>query len=641
MKTFWRWITIRSINPEMAVAQVGELQRQIPLLYSLLSVNALALAYTHYQVAPTAMTIWLPALLVGACLVRMTAWVLLRTTITDPAKATRVLRRTTLLAFILAVAYVAWALKMNDYGGDQHHGHVAIFIAITVIGCIFCLMHLPQAAFLVTLVVIVPYVVFYTSIGNPTYTSIAMNIFFVTLVVSRVLANNFDGFSKLIEAQLAADRLNREITAIAHTDLLTGLPNRRQFFADLEAREKTALRADRPLSMGVIDLDHFKAANDTFGHILGDELLAAVGERLRDNLPEGASAARFGGDEFAFLIHCDGSEALAVARRLCAALSEPYALDHTMVTIGASCGVAGLDMVRHFDRSLYDCADYALYNAKSERRGIAVLYEAELDDRVRSDQAVEAALHSGDLETEMHMVFQPIFRLNDDSVVAVEALARWTSPKLGRVAPDHFVRIAERAGMMHRLTLMLFRKTLHAAELLPSTTHISFNLSAHDVVSSETILGLISAARNSKIDPQQLIFELTETAILRDFETATASLETLRRLGCCIALDDFGTGHSSLNYLGKLPIEKVKIDRSFISQIGDPSGERILSAIIGLCDSLGLDCIAEGVEEAGQLKFLRDNHCQHVQGYLYSKPLDVEQLIKTQFAAIGDCRVRA
>ncbi len=632
------WLTLASAPPDLVVAQYREVQRQIPLLYALLSVNAVAAAYTHFEAAPIWMTVWAPAVLVAVSMMRLITWAKRPPRITDAGEAARLLRRTTVLGSVLAVAYISWALMLSGYGDERERAHTAIFITTTVIGCIFCLMHLPQAALAFTAIVTLPHLAYCFASGDPVYVAIGLNILLVTLVLIRVLVNSFRSFTKLITTQRETTRLNREVTLLAHTDILTGLPNRRLFFTELGSEIERCRERGADLALGVIDLDRFKAANDTFGHLLGDQLLEAVGQRLRAVFGPDRTIARLGGDEFAFLLLGDGQAACALADQACHALARPFTLGDVTVSIAASCGIATTRDVLGSAMSLYDRADYALYNAKSHRRGSSTVYSAEHERQIRSERAVEAALQVADLDEEVDIHLQPIVRIGDGVVVAVEALARWTSPHLGPVRPDVFIPLAERAGIIHRLTLTLLRKALACLDQLPADVRLSFNLSAHDLASSETVLGMVSLIRQSCADPSRLLLELTETAVVRDFAAAEESIRLLRALGAQIALDDFGTGQSSLSYLHRLPIDKVKIDRSFVAGASGPSGRQLLSAVVALCASMRMQCIAEGVEDVQQLEFLRTIGCDAFQGYLFARPMPVGEvvtLLATRWAQRG------
>lgn len=623
----FRWFALRDAQPDLAIAQCRELQGQIPLLYALLSVNAVAVAYTHLAFAPVWMSVWIPLILVAFSLLRLVAWLKMPERVVSGPEAVRTLRRTTILGCVIAAAYISWSLGLGNYGGDHQHAHVAIFIAVTVIGCIFCLMNLPQAALAVTVIVTVPYLAYYATLGDAVYMAIALNILLVTMVMIRVLLNSHRGFVRLVRSEAETQRLNREVTLLANTDPLTRLPNRRLFFSHLSETIGRQAKESGETTVGIIDLDRFKAVNDTYGHILGDQLLEAVGDRLRTVFGSDRLIARLGGDEFAFCVEMDGESATALAIGACEALSEQFKLGEITISIGASCGLATSTAVLDEAMSVYDRADYALYSAKSERRGFAVLYSAEHERRIRSERAVEAALQVADLETEMNVHLQPIVTGPAAEMTAVEALARWTSPTLGPVGPDLFIPLAERAGIIHRLTLTLLRKALVHLRRLPSGINLSFNLSAHDLSCPETVLGIVAIIRQSAVEPSRIIMELTETAVMRDFEAAEESIGLLRRLGVRIALDDFGTGHSSLSYLHRLPIDNVKIDRSFVIGTGTESGRELLAAVVALCRSMKMQCIAEGVEETCQLEILRGIGCDTFQGYLFAKPMAIEDLI--------------
>ncbi|MBP0613974.1 EAL domain-containing protein [Jiella sp. KSK16Y-1] len=620
------WFALRNVEPELVLAQYAELHRQVPLLYALLAVNSLAVTYTHFGFAPSWMTVLVPAVLVLASLARLVVWLARRHRQSNAQDALRELRKTYLLAVILASAYVAWALKLNAYGGHYEQAHVAIFIAITVIGCILCLTKLPQAALSVTLIVTIPYLAYYLSTGNTVFKAVGLNMFLVTAVMIQVMLNHFHGFRQLVTSKGVTERLSRENLRMAHTDALTGLPNRRYFFEALNDRFAQAAENGKPLAVGVIDLDRFKPVNDTFGHLVGDRLLEAVAERLRETSVPTLLISRLGGDEFAFILDCDEVSATDYAGKICAELAEPFKVENLTLSISGSCGVAMLESGCVEAHQLFDRADYVLYTSKESNQGNVTVYSPAHESKILSAQALESAMRSADLEAEMHIVLQPLVNYRRGEVVAVEALARWKSPSLGDVPPTSFIAAAERSGMMHDLTLMLLTKTLDLVERLPPGMKLSFNLSAHDITSPSTIFAMVASILRSGVDASRLVFEVTETAVIRDFNTAIGSLDMLRALGAHIALDDFGTGYSSLSYLLRLPIDRVKIDRSFIPGCDTEAGCNLLSSILALCSSLKLTCIAEGVEDADQVSILRNLGYESFQGYYFAKPMPIEEL---------------
>jgi diguanylate cyclase (GGDEF)-like protein len=523
---------------------------------------------------------------------------------------------------------------LDRYGGPIERGHVALFIAVTVIGCIFCLANLPQAALLVTAVVTIPYLAYYLVQGSPVFIAMAFNIALVTAVMIRALLNSFAGFGTLIRSkdrlaakQQEAERLGAENARLAHTDALTGLPNRRHFFAEFDRLLADAKHNGRQIAVGVLDLDRFKPVNDTYGHVMGDRLLMAVGQRLAAAASDTMILARLGGDEFGILLTADIGETCAIGQSVCDRLSRPFLIDDQRIQLGCSAGFAIFPQAGDTVHALFDRSDYALYHVKSTDRGRCALFSHEHETLIRSERAIESALQTADLETELHVRFQPILCTHSGTVAGVEALGRWTSATIGQVSPERFITTAERIGAIHAITLILFRKALRDFARMPETIGLSFNLSAHDIVSPNTISILIRMIESAGIDPKRITFELTETALLRDFDAAVRGIRALRALGMRIALDDFGSGYSSLGYLRRLPLDKVKVDRSFIADMDEASGRNIITAILGLCQTLELDCIVEGVETEAQLRSLRDLGYRMAQGYLFARPMDLGELL--------------
>jgi diguanylate cyclase (GGDEF)-like protein len=612
----------------IAVRQMIELRTQIVSLYALLSVNACALAFTHLGLAPPWLTLACPAVFVALCAARALHWWRLKPETLTEAQARRRLRLTTMLAIALSVGFVAWSIALGAHGGPYEQGHAAIFIAITVIGCIFCLTHLPVAAFGVTLVVTGAFLIHCLTSGNGVFVAIGLNTTFVTVVMVRILANNYRAFIELTQSQFEAQRLAEENARQALTDSLTGLPNRRAFFQQLEALASADGRA--PFALAIFDLDRFKPINDSYGHNAGDHVLRETGQRLAGFAGAEVAVARLGGDEFGALIRrpADGAEVTAFSTRICEALRAPIWLGETPVVTGCSAGLALYPSAGRRAAELFDRADYALYHSKLNQRGRTTLFSQEHESAIRTERAIEAALHGPYLVHEIEVHYQPILDAGTNRVVMVEGLARWTHFTLGRIAPDRFVAAAERCGAIHRLTTLLLRKALADAARLPPEIGLSFNLSSHDLTSSETVVAILGIVRESGFDPRRLTLELTETALMRDFERAREAITLLQALGIRIALDDFGSGYSSLSYVHRLPLDKVKIDRSFMADLSSRQGERIVATILELCRNLDLSCIVEGVETADQLAILRRLGCRYVQGYLIGRPMRMTSLLE-------------
>lgn len=637
LQDFARWMTIDPRDTELAQAQCRELNSQIPLLYLLLMVNAIAVAYTHRDVAPGYVTIGVLIPMLILTTFRLLSWVRSRGIELGPQQAVRKLRQTVVLGSMVSIVYITWSLSLESYGTAIEQGHVALFIAITVIGCIFCLMHLPQAAIMVMLIVTAPYLVYYLSKGQDVYTAIAMNIFLVCLVILKVLLNGYEAFSNLIKSrsELAAkhqetERLNAENERLSQTDFLTNLPNRRYFFNRLDRQIESVAGTDAVFAVGVIDLDQFKPVNDTYGHQVGDQLLMAVGDRMEALGVQDLEISRLGGDEFGLLYLGPPETAADVAKALCESLQQPFKIGEISVAIGASCGIAFYPDAGTTTHMLFDRSDYALYNSKTTARGSVTVYSADHEARIRSERAIESALQCADIAAEFEVRFQPFVALSKQTIIGFEALARWNSPELGRIPPDVFIQVAERTGQIQRLTIQLFCMAIRQIEALPETLRMSFNLSAHDITSHETVSKLLDIIAERKVDPTRITFEITETSVIGSYEAAEACLTRLRDAGCRLALDDFGTGYSSLGYLHRLPIDCVKIDRSFVACLDDPMTGGVVASILNLCRSMQITCVAEGVEDAGQAEALQQLQCRFAQGYHFCPPkpfADIKQSI--------------
>ena len=630
LKHFIDWMLLRDKQPDIAIAQFRALAHQVPLLYTLLVVNTASAAYAHYGSVPDWLTMGALFLVIGICAGRMANWIRLRARDIDADEALGELRRTLLAAGLFASGYIAWSLTLEQYSNFQEHAHAAFFIATTMIGCIICLTYLPQAALLVMMAVSIPFLIYYIARHEPVFVVIALNIFLICLVMFRVLLNQYNAFIKLVLSQTdlatkqkEAVRLSRENARLAHTDPLTSLPNRRYFFYLVNYEIEKARASGETFAVGVFDLDHFKPVNDTYGHKFGDQLLTDVGERLKKFECNEITACRLGGDEFGLIVRSQPENLGKIGRNICNSISEPYLLNDTKIIIGGSCGFAVFPEAGETAHELFDRADYALYNTKREQRGEVTTYSASHEAHIRSERAVENALGIADLETEISVEFQPIMDLRDNRIVAFEALARWNSPSLGLIPPNRFIQVAERLGTIHRLTLTLFQKSLHALAGMPDHVSLSFNLATHDITTDNTILSLITAIRQSEIDPKRITFEITETSVAGKFEHAEKSLRMLHSFGAHLALDDFGTGCSSLNCLRRLPIDMVKVDRSFVSGLTQTE-HSILEAIFTLCKNMGLESIMEGVETEAQLEMLRSLGCRYAQGYLIGKPMSTD-----------------
>jgi diguanylate cyclase (GGDEF)-like protein len=621
-------------NPELLQSQLRMFTNQVPLLYFMLLTNVAAVSYTHFQTAPWSLTLVVPGLLGLICAVRISQWVRTKKRTLSADQVVRRLKATVAVAGIVTLLFLIWGVSLFPYGDADSRGQLAFFLAITVIGCVFCLMQVRPAALVVTFVGAAPAAAFFISTGRPAYIAMGVNFALVSAAMVHILLTHSRDFAAMINFQTELAKKHRETlrlaeenSRLANLDALTDLPNRRRFFANLHERLRLAARDDKRFVVGVIDLDGFAFVNDVYGHVAGDQVLIETGRRLRDASDEAVLLARLGGDEFGVLIDGDLSEAQinAYGERLCAALRVPFPLGDATAQIAGSIGFANYPEAGTSAALLFERADYALYHAKQHARGRPVIFSREHEIQIRQSASIERCLRNGDLEKELSLAFQPIFDVTRGEVLAFEALARWDSPELGRVPPDVFIRVAERTDFISQLTQILLRKALACARSWPDDIRISFNLSARDIGSAKAILKIIAIIENSGVVPERIDLEVTETALMRDFDKGCECLKALKALGAHIALDDFGTGYSSLSYVHRLPLDKIKIDRSFIKDIETlPACRDIVKTVIDLCRNLKLTCVIEGMETEEQAQILRGLGGATMQGYYFSKPMPAD-----------------
>lgn len=617
---------------ELPVAQYLRLRRHIPPLYGVLAVNAAALAFTHRHSAPLLLTLGVPCVLVLACLQRIQAWA----RPVDPAaisvaQAERLMQRTSWLGIGMALGFLAWSLVLDQFGTPDQRGHVVLFIAVTVLACIFCLTHLPRAATAIAIIVNGAFTAYCLAEGREERIAMALSVGLVAALILFVIRDSFASFVKLEESRSAliagqrqAERLEAESARLARTDALTELPNRRQFFEEVERRLVAQPGMDGPsdarFSIGLLDLDGFKPVNDTQGHAQGDRLLQAIGARIAAACDGKASVSRLGGDEFGIIIPAGIDAGQQLMQSVCQAIQEPVELGDIVVSVGASGGVAAYPESARNANDLFDRADFALYHAKRHARGNCLKFSDEFEKLIRADHLVASALQSADLSQEISLVFQFIYDIDGMYPVAAEALARWDSPVAGKVGPEALFLCAERLGILRVLTLHLFDLTMASVAALPEHLRISFNLAAGDLTNPQTVSGLLERIAGSGIDPHRLVFEVTETSLISNFASAVRELQRLRDCGARIALDDFGTGFSSFDSLQQLPLDVLKIDKSFAARMDDLGCRRVLSGIRSLASSMSLDCVIEGIETEEQLTVARSLGFRFVQGFLLAPP---------------------
>jgi diguanylate cyclase (GGDEF)-like protein len=374
---------------------------------------------------------------------------------------------------------------------------------------------------------------------------------------------------------------------------------------------------------GYLDLDHFKAVNDTLGHPVGDALLREVTERLGQQVREVDTVARLGGDEFAIIqskVDQPGG-ATALAKRLVEAVSQPYDFDGNQFIIGASIGIAIVPGDGQDPDELMKNADMALYRAKGDGRGRWRFFEPEMDALMQARRSLEMDIRRALAADEFELYYQPLMAIETRTVSGFEALLRWHHPERGMVPPSEFVPLAEEIGVIIPLGKWVLNRACADAATWPGGAKVAVNVSGVQFSCHTLVDDVAAALAASGLAPNRLELEITETVLITDTEAVLTVLRQLRDLGVGIAMDDFGTGYSSLSYLRRFPFSKVKIDQSFIRGLGtDRNSAAIIKAITDLCKTLGMSSLAEGVETEDQFRQLQDGSCGEAQGFLFSAP---------------------
>lgn len=430
--------------------------------------------------------------------------------------------------------------------------------------------------------------------------------------------------------------LEAELRHLATHDVLTGLPNRALFSSRLEQAIGQSSRQDKKLALMLLDLDNFKQVNDSLGHQQGDQMLLLTAERLQSCTRQTDMVARLGGDEFGVILtDVKSFEDLSViAEKILKTLEPAYLLEGQEISGGGSLGISLFPDDGETVEELMANADAAMYHAKSEGRNCYRFYTAELNRQTQENMQIQSRLRLALEQNTLALHYQPQVDAETGAICGVEALLRWEDAELGFVSPVRFIPIAEATGLIQPLGDWVLQEACRQIRDWMDkgiSTRIAVNLSARQFRHRGLVQRVQDLLKEHQVPANLLELEVTESTLMEDAEIAITMLKELDALGVQLAIDDFGTGYSSLNYLKTFPIRKLKIDRSFVQDIlVDPSDRVIVKAIIGLARNLGLGLVAEGVEEQGQLDYLRRNGCSEYQGYLFSKPIpaqDCEQLL--------------
>ena len=444
---------------------------------------------------------------------------------------------------------------------------------------------------------------------------------------------NFSVMKQRVAWLIKANKAEKDVKKLAYHDPLTGLPNRAQLKQQIRVIVSQAAQENQRFAILFLDLDRFKMINDTMGHDAGDLLLKAVADRIRHCVRESDFIARLGGDEFTIVLeNIDSPESAAsVAEKICRSVGQPFVFMQQKMFVTTSIGISIFpddgddvsDLIKH--------ADSAMFRAKEKRNNFCFyehFMEAEIAKRMQLEQELRKAID----EDELVLHYQPQICLQSGKLVSAEALVRWQHPVKGLVGPDIFIPLAEESGLIHQLSDWVLENSAIQLKRWIQDGHqltLAVNLSVKDLMAEELHTKLNNLMRHNSLPKSVLELEITESTLMDHPELMITELHKIKRLGITIAVDDFGSGYSSLNYLKRLPVDVLKIDRSFICDIeSDPDDSAIVSGIIGLAKSLGMKTVAEGVETEDQREILQQLGCDNYQGYLYSKPLPARLIAK-------------
>jgi diguanylate cyclase (GGDEF)-like protein len=634
---FRTWLDARiglEVTSEQAECLLQEraiaIRKQLPWLYGMLLVRLCGLAFATLYMGNV--TVLPPILLAGWVLLRVLGWLRTRTQDLSVEAVQRELRRHFVIACLYFSASLCWDLIVCLRLSPIYSADVSAFSCLAGIAAAYVLTNVPALSRIPLLLIAFPLALitcFTSDVGD---SAIGVSLLIFSLLSWRILNIQNATFERLVLSRLAVETEKRRairaehvaiaeqtrVAQIANTDPLTGLANRRGFLTLLE---RVAPDQRKDLALVLIDLDGFKPVNDTFGHAAGDLILRQVGRRLMLLQHQSVQAARLGGDEFALVFDCDSPEtALSRTRAIVDELCRPFLSEERTMRISACAGIS-YQRDADVDEAMRR-ADLALYDAKRSGRGSVILFSLELEQEVQRRTAIEQALRDPRLTDDISLRFQPIFDLQSGMLSSFESLARWKHSELGWVSPSEFIPITEQISVLEAISDELLGRAAAVASQWPAAVGLSFNVSGVQLCSAGTATKLLAIAGAQGLDPRRLQIEVTETALLADFDLARQNLAALRAAGAKIYLDDFGAGFASISYLREIEFDAIKIDGSLTRLATADGNASVLRGVLALCDAMGQECVAEHLETDEQLALMRELGCRFGQGYVLSRPLD-------------------
>lgn len=457
-------------------------------------------------------------------------------------------------------------------------------------------------------------------IGSLSFFVLAITLILLVPAMVMICRKLFDLLRESVESAEENALLAEQMNQLAHTDVVTNLANRAGLNRDLAALAKQ--RPDtHKIALFWFDLDRFKEVNDVFGHQAGDRILAKTAQRLTDIAPNGATIARFGGDEFVVAAIVPDKAAIdTLASQFQEELERPLRLEGKRLHIGTSLGIAMMPDDGKNTDTLMQCADLALYHAKVNGRGRTSFFDASMTRKLINRKEIETELRQAIQRDELSVFYQPIVDLETGRIRAFEALVRWFHPIKGELRPDQFITVAEETGVIITLGNWITSQAAKACASWPEDVNVAVNLSPAQIKAPGAALGIMNALREARLAPSRLELEVTESLFLDESNQTAQFIKELHGQGVRFALDDFGTGYSSLGYINKFPFKKIKVDRSFVSTMGTGrKSSAIIRAVAEMGATLGMDIVAEGIETTEQVEAVRKAGCTHGQGFYFSR----------------------
>ena len=535
----------------------------------------------------------------------------------------RAMQRLVRNAFILGAA---WGIVPVAFFADASTGGQLVITCLCagmLAGGALAFATIPIAAIAFTAPIFLGIAVCLGRSGDLAFLLIAfLVVIYGSVLLRSVFVNSFS-FARRIIRQIEAERTVR-------LDPLTHLPNRVAFNETLDAALKRLALSGEEFAVLLLDLDRFKEVNDQLGHPAGDEFLVQVASRLQRCTRAAEHVARIGGDEFALVMAnpTRPEDALEIAERFVAAFSEPFQIEGRQIVGATSVGIVLAPRDGSTPLDLLKNADAALYRAKKAGPGSVCFFEQADDKSSRARKVLQSDLAGAIARNELFLVFQPFLDLGSNRITGFEALLRWQHPTRGLVPPSEFIPIAEETGLIHEIGEWVIRRACATVAEWPEEVRVAVNFSAAQFHNAGILQTIVQALADAKVSPGRLEIEITESMLLSKYGSAASILKALLQLGVTVALDDFGTGFSSLTYLRKLPFSRIKIDQSFIGDmLVQPDCAAIVKSVISLARDLQIGVVAEGVETADQLDYLRQIGCEEVQGYLISRPVAADAVM--------------